>query len=326
MNTKHLIIILIILAVGGVAGWRVMNMEKGKNADPHGHEEHGEAGHDEHDDAHGAVGRVKLTPAQLQQSGIVVEEAGATRIHSTLKLFGKIGPNEDRLAHVLPRYAGVVKSVNKRLGESVRKGDTLAVIESSESLQAYDVRSEIDGTVVEKDLTLGEVVPNDKRIFVVADLQTVWVNLNVYRQDFTKMKLGQKIIVEAGVDLPPIEAAISYISPFGSDSTQTMLARAEIPNTHGLLRPGLFVEGYAVLEETEVDVAVKDDALQTMDGKTVVFVEEGDAFEARPVLLGRQGVGWVEIKSGLLPGERYVAANSFILKADAGKGGAGHDH
>jgi cobalt-zinc-cadmium efflux system membrane fusion protein len=227
---------------------------------------------------------------------------------------------------VLPRYPGIVKKVNTRVGETVAKGETLAIIESSESLQPYEVRSEIDGTVVEKDVTIGEVVPQEKRLFVIVDLRTVWANLNVYRQDFTKMRLGQKVILDPGSGLPPVESQISYISPFGADSTQTMLARAEVPNPDGLLRPGLFIEGHAVLEEIEVEVAVKEASLQTLDDKTVVFVEEGGAFEARPVRLGRQGGDWVEITQGLLPGERYVAANSFILKADIGKAGAGHDH
>lgn len=327
MNKKTLIAVVVILALGAVLGWKILRMEKKVNAvDPHGHGEHEEhGGHDEHD-GHEEAGRVELTPEQVKMAGLVVEEAGPARIKTTLKLFGKIGPNEDRLAHVLPRYPGVVKKVNKRLGEKVEKGEVLAVIESSESLQPYDVRSEINGTVVEKDITVGEVVPQDKRIFVVADLSVVWVNLNVYRQDFAKMRVGQKIVIEPGIGTGHIEAEITYLSPFGSDSTQTMLARAEIPNPQGLLRPGLFAEGHAVLEETEVDVAVKDDALQTMDDKTVVFVEEGNTFEARPVKIGRQGVGWVEITGGLLPGERYVSANSFILKADIGKAGAAHEH
>jgi cobalt-zinc-cadmium efflux system membrane fusion protein len=324
MNKKHLIGIVIILGAGAVLGWSILKMEKGKVADAHDHGSH--AGHAGHDDEHGAAGRVKLTPAQLQQSGIVVEEVGAAPIRTTVKLFGKIGPNEDRLAHVLPRYPGIVKKVNKRVGEKVAKGETLAIIESSESLQPYEVRSEIDGTVVEKDVTIGEVVPQEKRIFVIVDLSAVWVNLNVYRQDFSKMRLGQNVILDPGSGLPHVESQITYISPFGADSTQTMLARAEIPNPDGLLRPGLFIEGHAVLEEVEVDVAVKDAALQTLDDKTVVFVAEGDAFEARPVQLGRQGGGWVEITRGLLPGERYVAANSFILKADIGKAGAAHEH
>lgn len=328
MNRKNFILILVLLAGGGFVGWRVLKLEKGRSAGHHDdHGSHGDhAGHAEHGDEHGAADRVKLTPAQLQQSGIVIEEAGAAPIRTALKLFGKIGPNEDRLAHVLPRYPGIVKKVNKRVGEKTAKGETLAIIESSESLQPYEVRSEIDGTIVEKDVTIGEVVPQDKRIFVIVDLSTVWVNLNVYRQDFTKMRLGQKIILDPGIGLPPIESQIAYISPFGADSTQTMLARAEMPNPDGLLRPGLFIEGHAVLEEVEVDVAVKDSALQTMEGKTVVFVQEGDGFEAHPVTTGRQGGGWVEITQGLLPGDRYVAANSFILKADIGKAGAAHEH
>ena len=58
----------------------------------------------------------------------------------------------------------------------------------------------------------------------------------------------------------------------------------------------------------------------------MVFVNVGDAYEARPLELGRRDGQWVEVVSGLSPGERYVTRNSYVIKADIGKAGASHDH
>jgi cobalt-zinc-cadmium efflux system membrane fusion protein len=321
-----IIAILAILAVGVVAGLWILRTEKPMPAGGHGghgdEAEHEGHGHEEHVGAE----HVEMTPEQIKNAGIRLEEAGTGRIRQTVRLFGSVGPNEERLAHVMPRYPGVVKQVRKKLGESVEKGEVLAVIESNESLQPYDVASEIGGTVVEKHITLGEFASTENKIFTIADLGTVWVNLNVYRQDFPNLRVGQKVMIDPGEGGKKIESEIAYISPFGAESTQTMLARAVVENPEAHLRPGLFVAGEVVLDETEVDVAVAQGAIQTLEDQQVVFVREGDAFEVRPVQIGAQDGERAEITAGLLPGEEYVSANSFVLKAELGKAGAAHDH
>lgn len=320
MKVIRLIVIIVVVGLVALGVWKLMGTKK-PAASAHAEEkEHG------HSDEHSAKGRVELTAAQLKNSEIVVEEAGPAKIRTKLRLFGKINPNEERVAHVMPRYPGVVKRVGKRLGEAVKKDDILAVIQSNESLQDYDIKSDISGTVVQKDIVLGESVGSDKTIFVVVDLSTVWVDLNVYRQDFAKLKIGEKALLEVAGVPEKIEGTISYISPFGAESTQTMLARAEVPNKDGMLRPGLFVSADVILAEEDVDVAVKESAIQTVEEKEVVFIQEGDSFEARPIKLGKRDGEWVEIVSGILPGEKYAGKNSFVLKAQLGKGEASHEH
>lgn len=321
MKKLRIIIIVLVLALAAFAAWKLSGTKK-----PAATSEHGEKKEHGHDDEHGAKGRVELTAAQLKNSEIVVEEAGPAKIRTKLRLFGKINQNEERVAHVMPRYAGLVKRVGKRLGEAVKKDDILAVIQSNESLQDYDIKAEIAGTVVQKDIVLGESVGADKTIFVVVDLSTIWVDLNVYRQDFAKLKIGEKALIEVAGVPEKIEGTISYISPFGAESTQTMLARAEVPNKDGMLRPGLFVSADVILAEQEVDVAVKESAIQTVEEKEVVFIQEGDSFEARSIKLGKRDGEWVEVLSGILPGEKYAGKNSFVLKAQIGKGEAAHEH
>jgi membrane fusion protein, heavy metal efflux system len=112
---------------------------------------------------------------------------------------------------------------------------------------------------------------------------------------------------------------ITYIAPFGSENTQSMLARAVVQNPDGLLRPGLFVTAELQSEEINVPVAVRPAAIQSVNEKTVIFVAEGAVFEAREVELGTRDDNSIEVVSGLNAGDRYVARNSFLLKAELGK-------
>ena len=277
-----------------------------------------------------------MNAAKLKNANLKIEEAGPARVRTTLRLYGKLTANQETMAHVSPRFAGVVKSVRKRLGDPVAKGEIVATVESNDSLRTYDVKSEIAGTVTAKDVTLGELVSNDKVIFTITDLGSVYADLNVYREDFNQLKVGQTVFLGAvrrGGDANPnadgarpIESTISYLSPFGAENTQSMLARAVVPNPDGTLRPGLFVNARAVIGEVEAPITVRAAAIQVMDNKPVVFVQEGDSFEARPVEIGERDPEWVEIVSGVLPGDKYVSGNSFLLKAEIGKEGAAHEH
>lgn len=270
--------------------------------------------------------RVVLAPDQLEAAGIEIATAGPETIRERVVLNGRIAPNEDALAHVMPRFPGVVRSVHKRLGDAVKPGDLLATIESNESLQAFELRAQLGGTVVAKDVSPGEFVSNDRQLFQIADLSTVWVDLDVYRRDFGRLRVAQVVRIDSGDGSPPVESTLAYLSPIGAVNTQTLLARAVLPNPDRSWRPGLFVTAEVEVGAIPVPVAVAVDALQRIRDWDVVFINAGELFEAQPVELGRRDAAHVEIVSGLAAGQRYVAAGSFVLKADAGKSGATHDH
>lgn len=271
-------------------------------------------------------GRTTMTTEAVKSSGIVIETAGPARIKTTIKVNGRVQPNEDHMTHVIPRYPGIVKKITKRLGESVAKDEVVAVVESNESLQSYEVKSSIAGTVIGKDVRQGEFVKEGEVIYSVADLSTVWVDLNVNRKDFDKLKVGEAVTIFAGEGMTNATGTVSYISPFGAEDTQTMLARVELPNPTGKWRPGLFVTGEIIVEEAEVPVAVKASALQTFRDWEVVFMADGSMFEIAILELGRRDGEWAEVVSGLSAGQKYAAENSFIIKADILKSGASHDH
>jgi len=271
-------------------------------------------------------GRTELSPAMIEQSGITIEKAGARDIYSWVSTYGRIAPNEDQLAYVMPRFPGRVEAIHKRLGDSVAQDELLAVIQSTESLQSYPVKSPLSGTIIEKNVTAGELTSPHQIIYTVGNLETVWVDLQIYPKDFTRIRIGQRTTVAMGDHLPAFEGAISYISPFATENNQTMLARLVLPNPEGQLRPGIFISARVETEKTTVPVAVKRAALQTFRDWQVVFMKEGNEFEVRPVELGRRDDQWVEILSGLDAGQEYAAENSFIIKADILKSGAAHDH
>ncbi len=271
-------------------------------------------------------GRTTLTPEAVKNSGIVIETAGPAKIKTSLKVNGRVLPNEDRMAQVIPRYPGIVKQIRKRLGDAVAKDEVVAVVESNESLQSYNVKSSIAGTVLKKNITQGEFAKEGEAIYTVADLGTVWVDLNVHRKDFDKLKIGQAVTIFAGEGTANAPGTVGYISPFGAEDTQTMLARVELPNPKGGWRPGLFVSGEIIVEEATVPLAVKASALQTFREREVVFMQDGNVFEIAILEVGRRDAAWAEVVSGLNLGQKYVADNSFVIKADIGKSGATHDH
>ena len=269
------------------------------------------------------MARVELDAKKIENAHLEVEVAGPAKIKTVLRLYGKIAMNDDAVANVSPRFPGLVKSVSARLGDRVEKGQVLAVVESNDSLRNYQVTSEIAGTIIKKEVTIGEVVRDDKPIFTVADLSTVWIDFSVFPQDFERVKRGQFVRITYAASVEPITGKISYIAPIGSENTQSLLARAVAANSGGVLRPGLFVMGDLEADELEVPVAVRPSAIQSLNEKTVVFVAAGSAFEARAVQLGPQDDSNVQVVSGLNVGDRYVAANSFLLKAELAKGEAG---
>ncbi len=271
-------------------------------------------------------GRTTLSAAAVAASGIGIATVGPAVVRTSVRATGRVVPNEDHLAHVVPRFPGIVKQVRKRLGDSAAAGEVLAVVESNESLQTYDVKSGVGGTVIAKHVTPGEFAAEGEVIYTVADLTTVWVDLNVLVQDFARLRVGQTAKVEVVGGTVAGEGRIVYLSSFGAEMTQTLLARVEIANPDGRWRPGLFATAEIVVDETEVPVAVRTGALQTFRDWDVVFVTDGLTFQAAPLELGRRDAEWAEVVAGLAGGERYAVENSFIVKADVGKSGASHDH
>ncbi len=383
------------------------HLKKEVDGDHGSHEE--TPGHRNHD-AHGheAEARViEMTKAQQEEIGLVLASAQPGHIDSLLSLVGEIRLHEDRLAHLVPKVAGIVREVRVSLGDRVREGQVLAIIDSYDLVQLkadyleksravqvtrraferkdylkkeniaseadwlssqaafqnaetalnsarrrlavvglsnavinnlhnekdvsfgqYALRSPIDGAIITKHITRGEKV-GDEEVFAVADLSSLWVDLQIPSKDLgsVKEKMPVEIVSAGGLHS---SGKIALVGPVVNEATRTVLARMVLPNPKGLWKPGMFVNGRILKTDPAASVVIEADAVQHIEGKDVVFTPEKKGFKAVEVTLGRRNRNRVEILKGLEPGERYASKGAFELKAvivTSGAGAhAGHGH
>lgn len=270
--------------------------------------------------------RVTISAAAAEASRIAVATAGPGAIQETLELTGRIVLQPSARADIHAPYPGPVRAVLRNVGDRVRRGEPLARVESAESLQTYAIPTPIAGVVLERQTNVGDVTGDDP-LFVVGDLTRLQAELNVVTRDIGRVAAGQSVVITGLDGTTRVEARITGVLPTADMHSQTLLARAPISVADSsAMRPGMAVRGAVVLSEQEAPVAIAADAVQSYEGRSVVFVRvAADTYEARPVTLGRTGRNTVEITSGLAAGEIYVSQNAFLVKAEIGKGAASHD-
>ncbi|MCX2982690.1 HlyD family efflux transporter periplasmic adaptor subunit [Halieaceae bacterium IMCC14734] len=304
---------LLILAVALV--WMIQPAH-GESPAPDGHEQ---------EEVHSEEGHIPLTPEQIKHAGFAIDRVGPASIRETLPLYGQIVPNAEREHTVSARFPGVIRKVTKQVGDSVKQGETLATVESNESLKSYAVVASLTGIVAERNANVGEQT-GDREMFVIGDYSTVWVDVAVFPGDLSKVRVGKGVLIANNDASVRGEGRIIAISPTGSRANQTTTARVLLDNPARQWVPGHFVSAEVVLSETAVPIAIREEAVQIMGDETVVFVASDEGFEARPVTLGRSDGQLREVLTGLEAGEEYVTANSFILKSELGKEDAEHGH
>lgn len=207
-----------------------------------------------------------------------------------------------------------------------QKLSSLGAGSSAKGAARYEVRSPIDGVVTHKNISQGKVVTELESVYEVADLTSVWVEMNVYAKDIHAVKTGQKVTIKASASDEKAQGTISYVSALVGTESRTAMARVVLNNSQGSWLPGLPVNIDLIADEVEVPLAVSIEGIQTIRDWTVVFGRYGQYFEARPVVLGRCDDRYAEVLQGFKAGDKYAAGNSFLIKADIGKAGATHDH
>jgi len=269
-------------------------------------------------------GRTRIPEAMAELSDIATESAGPQTLERVVTLHGRVQVDPDRLSQLRARFPGVVQSIERNLGARVKQGETLAVIQSNESLQNYALKAPIDGVIIKRNLQIGQAT-GEAVLFVIADLSQVWVELDVFGRDTEQVEVGQNVHV-ANLEGYQHEGVIDWISPLAEHASQSVRARIVLDNPDGRLRPGQFVHGDVVVEQVKVPLAVRHSAIQRFRDFKVVFARFDDTYEVRMLELGRRDGQWVEVLGGLEPGTPYVTQNSYLIKADIQKSGAKHAH
>ena len=188
------------------------------------------------------------------------------------------------------------------------------------------IRAPFDGIIVEKHITLGEVVGADTRVFTLTDLSTVWADVVVPARDLDIVRVGTTAVIRSIASSTTAPGKVSFVSSLVGEASRSAKARVVLANPGAAWRPGLAVNVDIVTGSSDVPVAVAREAIQTVDTRQVVYKRVKEGFIAQPVSTGRADARFIEITAGLNPGDTYAAGGSFTIKAEQGKGEASHEH
>ncbi len=270
-------------------------------------------------------GRTKITAAAAKAGGVEIATVGPATIGEARELFGTIQLATSARSEIRGQFPGRIVAVTKAVGDTVKKGQLLARIESSESLQTYPVYSTVSGVVAERNGNPGDVT-FDRALYVITDPAQTTVVFNIFPKDLGAIQPGTKIIIETMDGQPIADTRLGGYLPEGNAAAGTALMRAAIPNRSGRLRPGMALRGKVIINAVQVPLAVRTEALQRFRDFTVVFASYGEEYEVRMLQLGRKSPEWTEVLSGIKPGTPYAAKGAFLIRADVEKSGASHDH
>lgn len=192
-------------------------------------------------------------------------------------------------------------------------------------LRIYEIRSPIDGTVIKRDISIGEFLEETVPIYELADLSEVWVEIGVFPKDLDKVKIGQTAQIKIPGSSLEGSAKIIYVSPIIKEETIASKAIAQLDNSEGNWRPGSFVLVDIGTGTHTSEIVIPREAVQEIEGVPVVFMRTPDGFELRRIQIGKGDEEKVEILAGLFDGEEFASSNTFLLKAELGKSEVEHD-
>jgi cobalt-zinc-cadmium efflux system membrane fusion protein len=342
--------------------------------------------------AHADEGAVTLSADQITAAGVQIGRP-LTGGAGTIDLPATIEGDPQGTQVVSAAIGGRVVALTRNLGQSVGRGQTIAIIESREAAQlkgeveasrarlalansnlgreqrlfaqrvspeqdliaartaAIEARiayrqaqsqvsaagggggglnrlgivAPIAGQVIARPVVLGQTVAADSELYRIANLGRVSLALNLKPEDAGRVKPGNIVTVTA----PGRQASarISFISPALDPQTRQVPVIATLDNGGGQWRVGEPVTAAVQLSGSGGGSAVRvpTTAVQTVEGKPVVFVRTAKGFQATPVTLGDAAGDTVIIRSGLTGQEQIATTGSFTLKAELGKGEAAHE-
>lgn len=268
-------------------------------------------------------GRVELSAAMAQETGISTAVAQAASLKEQRKVYGQVQIDHAAIREVSARFPGVVQRVHAHIGDEVRKGDVLAQVEANDSLRVYTITAPISGKVIDQHAHTGEMTDTSP-LFVIADERQLLAVLNLFPGDAAKARVGQTVLLEA--QNQRISGHIVALTPMPKANGITQARVRFETSENSTWVPGQALSAQVTVDEHKVALAVDNQALQGFRDWQVVFIKVGDSYEIRPLELGKNDGQFSEVKAGLNPGDVYVVGNSYLLKADLEKSGASHDH
>lgn len=344
---------------------------------------------EEGEENHGPEGFVEMDDARAKAAGIATETTQAGGLGAEIIAQGVVAAAPDGEAVLTARADGALTRIVKRLGDSVRAGETIAYLESRDAgtiaaersaasarliaaraayarekklfearvtarqdLEAAQavlgeaeaearrtqsaagaakitgdgrflaVTSLISGRITKADATLGSYVAAGTELFRVADPRKIQINASALPADARRVQLGDRAVIELiGGDTvnATVRAATPSLDPESKAATIVL-----VPDGFGQLTPGqgLRVRITPRNASPSASIGVPEEAVQSVEGRDVVFVKTAKGFQATNVTTGQRSAGRIEIVAGLKPGAVIATKGAFLLKAELGKGSA----
>lgn len=224
---------------------------------------------------------------------------------------------------------GLVESSKQRLMLFGVKESQIAALEKSGKPNIrLPIYTPLSGTVIEKMVQQGQYVNTGDVMFNIADLSTVWVEVEVYENEFANIKIGQKAeIYSQSFPGKPFSGRVTFIYPFLDPKTRTVKARVVMPNPGMKLKPDMFVNA-SIKVPLGSTIVVPVTAVVDTGKRQVVWVEMSPGmFEPRDVQVGQQTDDKVQILSGLKLGDKVAVSGGYLIDSESQlKGGGGQDH
>jgi membrane fusion protein, copper/silver efflux system len=224
---------------------------------------------------------------------------------------------------------GLVSSARQRLKLLGVKDAQIAELEKGKEANIrLNIYTPISGVVIEKMMMQGQYVNTGEALFSVADLSTVWVELEVYENDFPFIKMGQRVdITSQSYPGKTFTGTVSYIYPFLDPKTRTVKVRVTLSNAGMRLKPDMFVNA-VVKSPLGTGLVVPATAVIDTGKRQVVWVEsQPGMFEPRDVKLGARVGDQMQILSGVKQGEKVATSGGYLIDSESQlNSGSGQDH
>lgn len=224
---------------------------------------------------------------------------------------------------------GLVASAKQRLMLFGVKESQIAEMEKSGKpnirLPIYTPQS---GVVIEKMVQQGQYLNTGDTLFNIADLSTVWVEIEVYENEFSNIHIGQQVtITSQSFPGRTFSGRIAFIYPFLDPKTRTVKARVEMPNPGMKLKPDMFVNAIIKVQLGSV-IVLPVTAVMDSGKRQVVWVESSPGtFEPRDVQVGEQSGDKVQILSGVKAGDKVAVSGGYLIDSESQlKGGGSQNH
>lgn len=195
-------------------------------------------------------------------------------------------------------------------------------IESSGKIvENFPIYATVSGTVTEKMVEIGESVKEGQSLFKIADLESLWAEFDVFENQIELIKSGQKI--ELSINAHPdktISSNVSFIDPILNTDTRTLKLRADLNNSKGFLKPGMFVNGKLRTTNYGGSLLIPSSSVLWTGKRSVVYVKtrpDQAVFEMREIKLGHKVGESYQVLDGLKSGEEIVSYGAFTLDAAA---------